>query len=482
MARQIINIGTNANDGTGDPLRTAFDKINDNFSELYGGDNNLNTLDANLDVNGNSIVTGVTNGDINITQNGTGNINLGSIRINGSTVSSSDSTQITIAENIQTTGTLNVAGAVTLSTSLTLASGSTVTAILDEDNMSSNSDTAVATQQSIKAYIDAQNQSQAITFVGDDSTGTTVNSGETFQFAGGTGLDTAVSGDTLTVSIDSTVVTLTGSQVLANKTLTSPTINGATMTGSVTVDNLTLNDTDITTSSNANLNLNPGGTGTIELQADTNVTGTLTSSGALTVSSGGADVTGTLVTDDVTTVGTHTITGTLNVDGIRISDHNITGTRSNDNINITASGTGVINIASAMTTVGQTITGSVAITGDMAIDNVTVNGNEISTSTGGLVLSAASGQTITATNTFAAGEISATLGEFPTLRTDKLQNDTSNGDIQIDTQGTGVVDFRTATQATIGANGTASALTANPVGYLKVKIAGSDYVIPYYNA
>lgn len=35
MAQQIINIGTTANDGTGDPLRTAFDKCNDNFTELY---------------------------------------------------------------------------------------------------------------------------------------------------------------------------------------------------------------------------------------------------------------------------------------------------------------------------------------------------------------------------------------------------------------------------------------------------------------
>ena len=34
MARQAINIGSSANDGTGDPLRTAFDKINDNFVEL----------------------------------------------------------------------------------------------------------------------------------------------------------------------------------------------------------------------------------------------------------------------------------------------------------------------------------------------------------------------------------------------------------------------------------------------------------------
>lgn len=35
MAKQVINIGTVANDGTGDPLRDAFDKANDNFTELY---------------------------------------------------------------------------------------------------------------------------------------------------------------------------------------------------------------------------------------------------------------------------------------------------------------------------------------------------------------------------------------------------------------------------------------------------------------
>jgi len=38
MAKQVINIGSVANDGTGDPLRTAFDKVNDNFTELYSDD------------------------------------------------------------------------------------------------------------------------------------------------------------------------------------------------------------------------------------------------------------------------------------------------------------------------------------------------------------------------------------------------------------------------------------------------------------
>lgn len=35
MAQQIINIGSSENKGDGDPLRTAFQKINDNFNEMY---------------------------------------------------------------------------------------------------------------------------------------------------------------------------------------------------------------------------------------------------------------------------------------------------------------------------------------------------------------------------------------------------------------------------------------------------------------
>ena len=37
------------------------------------------------------------------------------------------------------------------------------------------------------------------------------------------------------------------------------------------------------------------------------------------------------------------------------------------------------------------------------------------------------------------------------------------------------------TQTTIGANGAASALTANPVGYITVVIGNVPYIVPYYN-
>ena len=37
MAIEIINIGTSQNKGDGDPLRTAFEKVNANFAELAAG-------------------------------------------------------------------------------------------------------------------------------------------------------------------------------------------------------------------------------------------------------------------------------------------------------------------------------------------------------------------------------------------------------------------------------------------------------------
>ena len=115
MARQNINIGSNANDGTGDDLRSAMLKINNNFTELYGSTSEANDLIEDtspqlggaLDVNGYSIVS-ASNGNISIVPNGTGLLTLGAVKINGTTISSDDSTKITLAEHVDVTGTLNV--------------------------------------------------------------------------------------------------------------------------------------------------------------------------------------------------------------------------------------------------------------------------------------------------------------------------------------------------------------------------------------
>jgi hypothetical protein len=59
MTQQIINVGNNPNDGTGDPLRLSLQKINDNFSELYARD--LNTDAQTLDLVGNTLT--ISNGN-----------------------------------------------------------------------------------------------------------------------------------------------------------------------------------------------------------------------------------------------------------------------------------------------------------------------------------------------------------------------------------------------------------------------------------
>ena len=68
MAQEIINVGTAPNDGAGDPLRTAFTKTNNNFSQLFatGGVSGI--------ANGTSNISIVNNGSILMSPTGTANV------------------------------------------------------------------------------------------------------------------------------------------------------------------------------------------------------------------------------------------------------------------------------------------------------------------------------------------------------------------------------------------------------------------------
>jgi len=93
--------------------------------------------------------------------------------------------------------------------------------VLDTDLASvSGSDDTLASAKSIKAYVDAQVTASDLDFQGDSGGALSIDlDSETLDIAGGTGIDTSGSGNTLTVAIDSTVATLTGSQSLTNKTV-----------------------------------------------------------------------------------------------------------------------------------------------------------------------------------------------------------------------------------------------------------------------
>ena len=104
------------------------------------------------------------------------------------------------------------------------------TAVKDEDGMDSNSATALATQQSIKAYIDNQITAQDLDIAPDSGTGQSIDlNSETLTFSGGSNIGSSATSNTVTFAI-SNVVQLTETQTLTNKTFTSPTINAFTMT------------------------------------------------------------------------------------------------------------------------------------------------------------------------------------------------------------------------------------------------------------
>jgi hypothetical protein len=122
MANQIIiDIGAVANDGTGDPLRTAFDYVNDNFSNIWA----TGVANSNIAFSGNRILTVNTNGNLVLAPNGTGKVqsnvdiipnatntlNLGSLTRKWNTVYTQ---YLSVGGNIDLTGDLTVDGNLTV--------------------------------------------------------------------------------------------------------------------------------------------------------------------------------------------------------------------------------------------------------------------------------------------------------------------------------------------------------------------------------
>ena len=57
MAKTVINVGSAANDGTGDPLRTAFQSTNSNFDEVYNllGDGSALSITGDISISAGAV-------------------------------------------------------------------------------------------------------------------------------------------------------------------------------------------------------------------------------------------------------------------------------------------------------------------------------------------------------------------------------------------------------------------------------------------
>jgi len=82
MARETINIGVVANDGTGDTFRVAGQKINNNFAELYTNFE-ATELGDGIELTGNDIIATRSNDDINLVPAGTGIVTMENLLVDG---------------------------------------------------------------------------------------------------------------------------------------------------------------------------------------------------------------------------------------------------------------------------------------------------------------------------------------------------------------------------------------------------------------
>jgi hypothetical protein len=181
--------------------------------------NDLDSVDAIFTAAGSGTSVGLNVGSgktltLAGTLTATGTSTFSTIDINGGTV---DGAVIGGSSAGAITGTTIVAN-----TSLNIAGdGATVTGIKDEDNMASNSATKLATQQSIKAYVDAQITAEDLD-VSDGSTSISIDlDSETLGILGGTGLTSSASGNNVTLSVDASQTQITSVGALNDGSITS---------------------------------------------------------------------------------------------------------------------------------------------------------------------------------------------------------------------------------------------------------------------
>jgi len=169
-------------------------------------------------------------------------------------------------------------------TSPVLNTGVSGSAIADEDNMSSNSATKLATQQSIKAYVDAQIATEdTIAELNDTTITGTPADNEVLAY------DTSTSTWINQTPAEASLVSLTGSETLTNKTLASPIFTTNFTIGNATITEAELEVLDGASVTTSELNILDGVTATAAQLNYSNIStlGTSQASKVVTVDANG---------------------------------------------------------------------------------------------------------------------------------------------------------------------------------------------------
>ena len=160
-------------------------------------------VDGSITINGTSFSSAAP-----LIISGTGESNLGDSAIVGLFTADSITVDSTLGDNISITlgsnGDISASGRVNTS-SLDINASQVIDGVLDEDSLTSDSNTKLATQQSIKKYVD--DITKIVKFAGDSGNGNIqAGSTDTLTISGSTNqISTTVSGDQITLSLDPTI-------------------------------------------------------------------------------------------------------------------------------------------------------------------------------------------------------------------------------------------------------------------------------------
>ena len=452
MVKQVINVGANANDGTGDDLRAAMQKINTNFTELYGTTAEANDLvedgtpqlGGNLDIQNYIITTNTTNGTISIQPNGSGAVLLKNIRITDNVISSDDSTNITINDSLIVTGSVSTP---TLYTNVIQSDDSSVVQINDgvtvSGTLKSNSVITNSLSSDDSSAIEIAEDLLVSGTVSTESVRTNSLYSEAIQIVDNN-ISTRRSNDDLVLSPSGTgSVNLRGAKIT---NLGAPTANGDAATkqyvDGVVLDGLTSTSITLVGDDSTGTAISLGES--FKIAGTSNIT-TAVSGDTLTItgpnlSSYLTDVTINVVADDSNTISINN-GGTLLFNG---EQGITTSTSSSGSVTITGPNLSSYATTSYVTSQGYITNSPITIVGDDST-GVTLNSNEtIKIAGSGGVTTSVSGDTLTIDATLTGG----TLANL-SVTDQTISGTTTNGDINITPNGTGDINLTVGGQVKI---------------------------------
>ena len=410
MSKQTINVGTASDDGTGDSLRAAFVKANENFTEIYneiGGDSL-----SDLKLTSNKITTDNTNANIILDPNGTGSVEITSGTLARGNITSTGQIK---GATLQVDGAANIDGGLVVDGTLT-AGSFTPTNMTLSGTLIANGNVDLGDSSSDTITITGRVDSSIV-----PSTNNTYNIGSsTLRFANvyATNLDasgnvtiggniTIGDGNTDSINIaadlnSNLIPNIHNTFDIGSTTKYYKDVFATTFTGtSAEIGGLQLVSNKIQSiSTNSNITINPQGTGIAIIDGQLRISGTLQVNGTQTIDMGSnrvqAVATPSATTDATTKAYVDSeITSAITNSNFILTDDTSTATSINNGEVLSVLGAGLVTTSinlndhltitvptqtlATITTAGATTTNSITV-GTLVTDGISITDNNISTS------------------------------------------------------------------------------------------------------